>query len=72
MKHIIYDRREKVKKIHVRYMMHPMVMRITEKDRKRKGWRVQRWRSGAIFLIKVMESLTKKVVVRQKLEEVRK
>lgn len=37
MKHIIYERRGKVKKINVRYMLHTMVMRIMEKDRKKKG-----------------------------------
>lgn len=50
MKHIIYDRREKVKRINVRYMVHPMVMRIMEKDRNKKGWGVQR-RSGGVFSI---------------------
>lgn len=41
MKHIIYARREKVKKINVRYMVHTVVLRIMKKDRKIKGWGVQ-------------------------------
>lgn len=72
MKHIIYDRREKVKKINVRYMVHPMVMRIVEKDRNKKGWGGPKTEWGGIFNRLVRESLTKKVEIRQRLEEVRK
>lgn len=58
MKHIIYERRGKVKKINVRYMLHTMVMRIMEKDRKRKGWGVQGRGMGEYFLIDWLETVS--------------